>query len=157
MSILTLDIGTKCGWSVESIEGVFSGHENWTPKKKHHVGNRFYKFKQLLTELKARHDITEIYYEKSYFGTKGKIAGEIRNQFVGVLLAFACHHNLPVNGIPTATLRSSYGNNFKRDAGKEYAIKCASKHYSKEVTSDDEADALMLLRFVHKKACEGLL
>lgn len=161
MSILTLDLGTKSGWAIEAASGIYSGNEDWNLTKKQkalkHIGYRFYQFKQLLTELKSKHDISEIYYEKSYFGAKGKIAGEIRNQFVGVLLAFGCHHDIPVVGIPTATLRSSYGNNFKRDAGKEYSKKCASNYYKKEVLSDDESDALMLLRFVHKKGCEGLL
>lgn len=161
MSILCLDIGTKTGWSIGTSKEIFSGNAKWpkTQSKKNpqHVGNRFYRFKELLTELKNSYDVTEVHYERSYFGAKGKIAEEVRNQFVGVLLAWACHHDLPVSPVSTSTLRSSYGNVYKRDEGKKYSIKCASSYFKREVTSDDESDALMLLRYVTRQKQKSLL
>lgn len=161
MSILCLDIGTKTGWAIGREISIFSGNAKWpkTQSKKNpqHVGNRFYRFKELLTELKNSYDVTEVHYERSYFGAKGKIAEEVRNQFVGVLLAWACHHDLPVTPVSTSTLRSSYGNSYKREASKKYALKCAAHYYKKPVDSDDEADALMLLRYVIKQKQKSLI
>ncbi len=153
MSILCLDIGTHTGWCTRTKDGkTYSGNAHWPrsvrKKNPQHPGNRFYMFKELLTELKNCYGVTEVYYERSYFGAKGKIAEEVRNQFVGVLLAWTCHHDIPLTPVSTSTLRSSYGNKYKRDVGKIYAKGCASKFYGKEVTSDDEADSLMLLRYV---------
>lgn len=160
MTVLALDIGTKTGWAISLKNGTISGNAKWPKSKRkknpQHVGHRFNEFKKMLTELKNKYDVTSVYYERSYFGAKGKIAEEVRNQFVGVLLCWACHHDLPVEPISTSTLRASYGNRFKRDAGKLYAETCANRFSGRSITSDDEADALMLLRHVTRDIELGL-
>jgi len=150
MSILTLDLGTSTGYAstLNGSNELISGFYAFKPPKDSHAGLRLAMFRKALDELRLKFQPTKIYYEHSYFGAKGRIAGEVRNYFVGVLYMWAHHYKIDVVPVSTQVLRASYGNKFKREESKLFAIKCAKVYSGKAITSNDEADAVMLFRYV---------
>lgn len=141
-TVLALDIATRSGWACSRNGAIASGVAVFAPGE--HPGARAYAFKRWLTEQKAYlGDIDFIVWENA-FHQKGQ-ASAVFQQFVGVLLAWACHHGVGVMPVATSTIKkfaTEHG-----DAGKDEMI-AAARAAGFNPSDDNEADALNLLRLV---------
>ncbi len=139
--VVALDIATTTGFAVYRNGEYISGSVKFAPGE--HPGQRPARLRAWLTEQKYKHgDIDFIVFEDA-FNQKGQ-AATVFQRFVGVLMAWAYHHQIGVMGVPVSTLKkfaTSYG-----AATKEQMVE-AARNAGFRVDSHDEADAINLLRY----------
>jgi hypothetical protein len=143
MSVLTLDLGTQCGWALLRPEGIVSGSESFKPGRHEGGGMRFLRFSRFLDRL-HEDPITEIYYEEVR-GHKGIDAAHIYGGLLGQLSAWCEHRQIPYQGIPVGTIKRHITG--KGNAGKAAVID-AIKAIGFEPVDDNEADALAIMDYV---------
>jgi hypothetical protein len=142
-SVLALDLGTSTGWALASVDGpIVSGVESFKPGRFEGGGMRFLRFKRWLTEIKGG-GLSAIYFEEVR-NHAGVDAAHCYGGFLGVLTAWCEAHGVPYAGVPVSTIK-------KHATGKGNADKAAmiaaARARGFAPTSDDEADALLLLDF----------
>ena len=140
--VLALDIATTTGWAASRNGAIATGVMRFRVGE--HPGERPALFRRWLTEQKSYlGGIDFIAYEDA-FRQPGKAAA-VFQQFVGVMLAWAFHHQvgvLPVGVSAIKKFATEHGN-----AGKAEMI-AAARAAGFSPQDDNEADAINLLRFV---------
>jgi len=142
--ILALDLGTKTGWAATTImDDIVSGVQDYSTKRHEGGGMRYLKFRRWLTEIKQI-GITEVYYEevRQHAGTQ---AAHVYGGFQATLTAWCEHHEIPYQSIPVGTIKKFATG--KGNASKEMMIESA-REAGFDVSDDNEADAVHLLRYV---------
>ena len=143
MKILSLDCGTKTGWST----GYISGVEEFAVKRGESPGMRFLKFRGWLsTMLEILPDIKVIIYEQAHH--RGGAATACGVGMVTVVLEFAAQHNIETMSVHSGTLKK-YATG-KGNAGKpEMIAEAINRGYSP--IDDNEADAQLMLEYAMEK------
>lgn len=146
MNILALDLGTKCGYALETPSGsIVSGVWNLTPSKFDSYGQRFVAFKQALTRKHAIWPLAKIYYEE----VRAHMAVDAAHVYGGMmatLQTFCLENKIEYQGVPVGTIkRHATG---KGNSKKPEMIKAAVRLYSSiNVVDDNHADALCILNW----------
>lgn len=158
MATLSLDLGTLCGWCIKKNDGlILSGHINTTPlpptkkREKEHIGLRFHKFDQLLSDLNRCYGtIKEVIYEDVKRQT-----GATANTWPGFraiteMFAYKIGAVTYPYGVGVIKLESvGMGK-----ASKEATLLFANKWLGREIESEDEGDAICAMYTHLKKTCE---
>lgn len=146
-SILTLDLGTKCGWSVKTPDSLHYGCFVSKDKKEQNLGQRFHNFEQFLEKIIEKYElakdpIEQICYE-DVKNHKGVYAAHIYGGFQSILMKIAYEHNIPLFGYPVTTIKKHVA--CSGTASKAEMIKAINTVYKLDVTDDNTADALGVL------------
>lgn len=148
MNILALDLGTRTGWALWDGQIISSGHIDFKNGRFEGGGMRYLKFKQWLNQVYTNAgEIGAVYFEevRRHAGTD---AAHVYGGFMAHLTAWCESRNIPYSGIPVGTIkRSATG---KGSASKEAMIIAASSAVSRDISDDNEADAVCLLNFAIK-------
>jgi Holliday junction resolvasome RuvABC endonuclease subunit len=135
MKILALDIATNTGFCTETASGVWK----LTPKKDESKGMRLIRFKAKLKEVCALEGINLIAFEQ--VAMYGKFPNLVAPEMIGVLKLFCEENGIDYKSYaPTVVKKFGTG---KGNAGKDMMV-AAAQRYKEGITSDDEADAVIL-------------
>lgn len=143
MTILALDLGTKCGHAMGLPDGaVVSGVWDLSSRRFEGGGMRFLRFRQKLEEIHAATPLTAVVFEevRRHMGVD---AAHVYGGLLGHLSAWCEERDIPYQGIPVGTIkRHATG---KGNASKEMMIE-AARRLGFNPVDDNEADALHILR-----------
>ncbi len=151
--ILAIDIGTKTGWAYNGTfldtgkKFITSGCENFTPKpptKKRaaaHPGQRFTDFSDWLNE-QVPLAVELIVYEHvaRHVGTR---AAHVYGGLLAILMDYACTQGIPIKRQAVTAIKKHATGSGRAD--KAAMIVAAGRIAGREITDDNEADALCLL------------
>ena len=142
-SILALDLGTRTGWALRTMDGrIVSGVEDFRPRRFEGGGMRYLRFTDWLVELAMHsHGINRVVFEevRRHAGTD---ASHVYGGFLGTLTSWCEEHEIPYQGVPVGTIkRHATG---KGNANKAAMIE-AMRERGFDPADDNEADALALL------------
>jgi Holliday junction resolvasome RuvABC endonuclease subunit len=147
-AVLALDLGTRTGWALRDRDGVVtSGTEPFKPQRFEGGGMRYLRFKRWLAEVHGlqtnQNGLQAIYFEevRRHASTD---ASHVYGGFLGLLTAFAEHHQIPYQGVPVGTIKKHATG--KGNAGKSEVIS-AMRALGHQPIDDNEADALALLHW----------
>src|SRR6478736_3517810 len=135
MNLLALDIATKTGFCTQTASGSW----NLTPKKDESRGMRLVRFRAKLREICELEKIDLIVFEQ--LASYGKFPNFVGAEMQGVLKLF-CEESLIEYRSYAPTEIKKFGTG-SGGAKKDKMVTAAQK-YKPEVTSDDEADAIIL-------------
>lgn len=147
MKILGLDLATKTGWSFTE-DGVYkeSGVADFSKKRGEDNGILFLKFRKWLIETCLKKEIDVIAYERAHF--RGGASTEIGVGLQTHVQSLATEYHKQVYPLHTATIKKKATGNGR--AGKQDMIKRACELSGKNITSDDEADAVLISLLAHE-------
>ena len=142
-SILSLDLGTNCGWC-QRIGDAIKGSGVWDlkPKRFEGGGMRFLRFTKKLEDVHAMSPIKLLTYEevRRHMGVD---AAHCYGGFQSHLLAFAELHEIPLTSYPVGTIKKLATG--KGNANKEKMLAAAQERWPElNITSPDHADALWI-------------
>lgn len=140
MRILSLDLGTQCGWAITPHE---SGVWDLSPRRFEGSGMRFVTFRQHLKKVLEGIDL--VYFEevRKHMGVD---AAHVYGGLMAVVTEECESRKIPYQGIPVGTIkRSATG---KGNAPKEAMVAAAvAKFPTITIIDDNHADALHLLAY----------
>jgi len=153
MRILAVDTGAKCGWALYDNGALSAG--TWklkkadTKKHKERYGMRFQRF---YDELQKIGKVDYVYYEEVYSHT-GTKAAHSYGGFKSLLLFWCELNGISYGSFGVGTIKKRATG--KGNSDKSKMIKAANKYIKKilkrEVTSDNEADAIWILQLAKEK------
>ena len=144
MTVLALDLGTKCGHAIGLPGGaVVSGVWDLSSRRFEGGGMRYLRFRQHLDEVQAATPLAAVPFEEVR-NHKGVDAAHVYGGLLSILSAWCEEHNIPYQGIPVGAIkRHATG---KGNANKE-AMVAAARALGFNPADDNEADALHVLRY----------
>lgn len=146
MTILCLDLGSRCGWAADRDGTPESGVQFFTPARHEGGGMRYLRFKRWLSVMaECLTPLEAIYYEEVRRHV-GVDAAHAYGGFLAHLSAWCERDGIPYLGVPVATIKrhiTAHG-----AAPKARVIKAVNERYGTDTTDDNEADALALLAWV---------
>ncbi len=144
-SILSLDLGTCCGWALLSEGKVISGSFDMRPHAGEGVGIRFLRFRrEFLPNFRA---VREVYYEEVR-RHEGTHAAHVYGGLWAILLSWGEENSIPIKPVEIGVWKKSLG--VKGNAGKP-EVMAAIKQRGLVPESYDEADALAILSYARKQ------
>lgn len=147
MNILALDLGTKCGYALETTSGsIVSGTWNLTPSKFDSTGQRYVTFRQALLKKHTIWPISKVYYEevRAHMAVD---AAHVYGGMVAILQTFCLENGIEYQGVPVGTIKKHATG--KGNAKKPAMVAAAIKLYPAiNVVDDNHADALCILNWV---------
>ena len=144
MIVLALDLGRSTGWALHQ-HGVYTvGTQKFPAKRGESPGMLYLRFRGWLEEISrmSLDRVNLVVYEQVH--NRGGSATEILNGLTAVVQEFCAKHDVDVCNVHTSTLKkwaTGAGN-----ANKEAMVERA-KELGHDVKNDDEADAVLLLRY----------
>jgi Holliday junction resolvasome RuvABC endonuclease subunit len=143
MIIGAIDLGTKFGWAKATNVKVTSGSVDLKPTRFKGGGYRYLEFRKFLND-KMR-DCSVIYFEEvRAHKHKAVDAAHVYGGFLGTLSLWCEEHGIPYVGFPVGTIKKEATG--KGNAKKEDMIRAAEEEFGIYPETDDEADALMILK-----------
>ena len=145
MTVLALDLGTKCGWALYfGPDDVQHGVQEFRTGRFEGGGMRWLRFRKWLDDLDATAGAIQAIYFEEVRGHKGVDAAHLYGGFLAALTAWAEKRAIPYQGVPVGTIkRHATG---KGNAGKP-AVIAAMEAKGFAPRDDNDADALALLMF----------
>jgi crossover junction endodeoxyribonuclease RuvC len=143
MTLLALDLGTDTGYALSNGGVIVSGSMNYKPKRYEGGGMRYLRFKRWLDEIHASVKLTEIVFEEVR-RHRGTDAAHVYGGFLSTLTSWCEENDIPYSGVPVQAIKKFATG--KGNADKVAVIQAVQK-WGFDVKSDDEADAIALLRF----------
>jgi len=147
MNTLALDLATKTGWALRRNGTLFSGVQDFTPRRGDSPGMRFLRFVNWLESMIALNDIRLIVYEQAH--QRGGHATEVCVGLVTHTQSTAAAHNVEHTSVPSLTLKKFATGSGRADKGM-MLLEAKSKWPDQQVTDDNQADALWLLAFLEE-------
>ena len=147
--VLALDLGTTTGWASFNTEYpklMVSGTWKLKPRREESSGMRYIKFINSLNQFKNQADIVVFEDVKRHLGT---YAAHIYGGLLSHLQVWCVTNDVQFTGIPVGTIKKFATG--KGNAGKPLMVKAACKLSGRDITSDDEADAICLLNYYIKE------
>lgn len=148
-SILTLDLGTTCGWALKHNNRVRSGVFKLTPSRFDSYDQRFITFSKCLKQLLTKHfknaDLKklQVFYEEVR-QSQAPDAAHMYGGYKTVLTCFCLEHGISYKGVGVKTIKKFITGT--GSAGKEKVMDSVRKlgHYPED---DNEADAISILYY----------
>lgn len=134
VNLLALDVATVTGFCTRTASGTW----NLTPKKDESKGMRLIRFRSKLKDITQLEDIKLIVFED--IPIYGKHPNTVGIEMIGVLKLFCEDSGIEYKSYPATVIKKFGG---KGNASKEQMVEFA-RRYKKDVTSHDEADAILL-------------
>jgi len=144
-TILALDLGTKTGWALKTLDGsITSGTEQFKHDRWQGGGMRYLKFKHWLEQMLLTVERIDVIYYEEVRRHLGVDAAHAYGGFLAHLTAWCEYHQIAYEGVPVGTIkRHATG---KGNANKAAMI-LAVKNLGYDPDDDNEADALALLHW----------
>lgn len=154
MALLTIDLGTRCGWCLRSGSNTVSGVWDLKGGRYEGGGMRFVRFRQMLQQmslplnakpnisvLDQDHAVKLVAYEevRRHMGVD---AAHVYGGLQAVLTAWCEDHKIPYEGVPVGTIKKHVTG--KGNADKAAMVAAVRKH-GFEPADDNEADAIALM------------
>ena len=153
MSIIALDLGTTTGWAA-STTGRVDASGVWKCKADRFAGGgmRFLRFRELLNALHGAYDPIDRLVFEEVRAHRGVDAAHAYGGYLATLQAWCEENKIPYEGVPVGTIKAHCTG--KGNASKE-AMMIHVRKLGYWPKTDDEADAIALLRYVldQKKEC----
>lgn len=148
MIILSLDLGTKCGYAVtnmdngDTIDLIDSGTIDCSFDKAggELAGTRFIKFREFLRSMKNKYNIDAVYYEEVTFFSFA-YATKAYGAFEAITQMACIQWGYPLHGVAVPTLKKHTTG--KGNAKKDMMI-AKIKELGHSPKDDNEADAIAL-------------
>lgn len=149
MTILALDLGTKCGWAIHfGPDDIQHGVHEFRTGRFEGGGMRWLRFRKWLDEMHDTAGPLDAIYFEEVRGHKGVDAAHLYGGFLAELTAWAEKRSVPHQGVPVGTIkRHATG---KGNAGKG-AVIAAMEAAGFEPQDDNAADALALLMYATRE------
>lgn len=142
--ILALDLATSTGWACKTLTGnVLSGVQRFDLRRGESPGYRFLRFEAWLGETMAMTHATLVAYEQPHH--RGGHATAVLNGLVAIVQTVCAKAKIEHVSVPTGTLKKHATG--KGSASKEEMISAAEGWLGRKVSSDDEADAIHVLKW----------
>ncbi|VVE00226.1 hypothetical protein PIN31115_02065 [Pandoraea iniqua] len=144
-SILALDLGTKLGWASVGRNGhVRSGSLTCAPRSREAAGQRWSRFRELLTDCYAElGEIHAVYFEDvKRHGPNQVIAAHVYGGFLAHLEHWCAGRNIEMTGVGVGQVKKAWtgaGN------AKKPEMIAAAQARGFRPKDDNEADALAIL------------
>lgn len=147
MIILSLDLGTHCGWKIGDREMSLSGVWEFGNSRFEGGGMRFVKFTKSLNELAATMRPELVVYEevRRHIGTT---AAHVYGGLQATLTAWCEREGFPYQGVPVQTIKKFATG--KGNASKEMMI-AAMQSLGLKPENDNDADAMALWEYAQKE------
>lgn len=148
-SILSLDLGTTCGWALKHNNRVHSGVFKLAPSRFDSYDQRFITFNKCLKQILAKHfknaDLKklQVFYEEVR-QSQAPDAAHMYGGYKTVLTCFCLEHGISYKGVGVKTIKKfTTGTG---SAGKDKVMDSVRKlgHYPED---DNEADAISILYY----------
>lgn len=141
MNILALDIATKCGFAYGELETLQTGTWNLTPRRDESKGMRLIRLQAKLNELRE-YGVGLLVFEAVRAAGGHLNAAIVQAEIQGVVKAWAETAGIEYRGYSSSEIkRFATG---KGNAKKQDMIHAAIHKFGREVSDDNEADALAL-------------
>lgn len=147
MNILTIDPGSHCGWASLVDGRIESGVQNFSLKRGESKGIRFLRFNTWLVGMLELVKPHVVVYEMAHF--RGGHATEILVGMTTRIEQFCEERGIEYSSVHSGTLKKQICG--KGNANKKEVMMAVKKIYNREVSGDDEADALALLDYAIKE------
>lgn len=144
MTVLALDLGTKCGHAIWLPGGhAVSGVWDFAGRRHEGGGMRYLRFRKHLEDIHASSPLSSVVYEEVRHHT-GTDAAHVYGGLLAVLSSWCEERGVPYAGVPVGTIkRHATG---KGNASKDMMI-AAARALGWRPVDDNEADALHILRY----------
>lgn len=137
---LALDLGAHMGWCIRKKKDEFeSGVLDMTKKKDESKYAKLNKIRKFLSDIHEEYTISKIYYERVDFGMH-TYATQAHGAYKGVVHQFAESNDIDIEGFAVPSIKKSLTG--RGNASKQGMIYYAEKYVGKEITDDNEADAI---------------
>lgn len=142
-SILALDLGTKLGWATVDRNGaVRSGSLKCLPRGNEAIGQRWSKFRGLLSDLSIEVcDFDAVYFEQVQRHA-GTIAAHVYGGFLAHLEHWCAARNAEPIGVGVGEVKKAWTGN---GAAKKHLMIAMAEQRGFRPADDNEADALAIL------------
>lgn len=154
ITVLALDLGTKCGYALRKRDGrVIHGTEIFTPRKSWTPGQRGLRFRSWLVEILNTHQVHQIAYEavQRHIGTD---AAHLYGLFEGLVWMAADSACIPVKSVGVGVIKKSWTG--WGDTAKEGMI-AEARRRGYRPDSDNAADALAILDWALMRESDGVI
>lgn len=142
MKILALDLATKTGWAFGDSDGdithIYSGVQDFSPKRGESKGMRLLHFDRWIYQMLAEYDPKVVIYETPHH--QGGHATEVLLGLVGILQKAACEAKIEYASVHSSTLKKFATGSGR--ASKEQMKMRAIQRFGRQIEDDNEADAL---------------
>lgn len=149
VNLISLDLGTKCGWASKSGGVVNSGTMNFTLSRFDGRGMQFLKFRKFLTELTdaVSPELISLEEVRRHLGVD---AAHAYGGYLAHVSAYCEGVGIAHTGVPVGTIKKHATG--KGNASKEDMIAAAKKLYpDQDIVDDNQADALCLLSYTEEQ------
>lgn len=146
MTVISLDLGTQCGWAISrGSKHVSSGSLSLKPNKFDSHGMRYSYLKSLLVNKNDEFNITHCVYEivRSHTGTD---AAHMYGGYLATVQTWCEENNVVYHGVPVGTIKKHITG--KGKASKEEVIKCVKEKLGIFPVDDNQADAVALCDYI---------
>lgn len=141
--ILSLDLGTNTGWSLEANGVVTCGSENFKATRFESVGMRYLKFRRWIVEMIKVQKPEIVVYEQIHRHL-GTAASHVYGGLLGQLQAECEDKKIPYKGIDVGKIKKTATGNGAAD--KFMMINAAKKKWPDlQIVDSDTADSLWIL------------
>lgn len=145
-TILTLDLGTKTGWSIRTAAGqIVSGVSDFKPRRFEGGGMRYLRFTDWLREIESLSGPISAIWLEEVRRHAGTDAAHVYGGLMATLTAWAEMRGIPYQGVPVGTIKKHATG--KGNASKEAMI-AAMRERGHDPVDDNEADALAIMHYV---------
>lgn len=141
--VLSLDIASTTGWAISETE---YGTWDFKTRKDESMGMKLLRFRAKLDEVFEITKFNLVVYERAAGRFKNSIIHEAK--LIGVVEEFCELHKVAYRSYSAKEIKLFATG--KGSAGKPVMIKAAKEKYGYEGDSDDEADALHMLKLAQR-------
>ncbi len=143
MNILAIDAATHTGWCLLGSNLMESGTEDFSKQRGESNGTMFLRFRHWLNKILIENKVNLVIYEQAHH--RGGAATEIGVNLTGRIQECCAELGIEHATIHTSTLKKYATGSGKAD--KADMVKAACKLTGKIITSDDEADAVLMAKW----------
>ena len=145
MSVLALDLGTRCGFAMWSSGTIVSGTQDFKPGRFESSAMRMVRFRGWLDQMHAASPITHVVYEEVRRHA-GVTAAHTYGGFMNLLLEWCeTHGPVPCEAYPVGAIKKFWTGN---GAASKDMMMAEARRRRFAPLDDNEADALALLHMV---------
>lgn len=148
VTILALDLGTKCGYALRNRDGqIIHGTEAFTPRKSWTPGQRWQRFRSWLSEIVVTHKVNAIVYEdvRRHIGTD---AAHAYGAFLALMELAADSHRITLAPVGVGVIKKHWTG---RGNAKKDEMLAEAKRRGFRPETDNDADALAILDWAIKQ------
>lgn len=147
VNVLALDLGTWCGYAFTCGGEIHHGTERFMQRRSWHAGRRWSDFREWLSSLISREQISVIAYE-DVRRHKGTQAAHVYGGFRSMVEMVAQQHNVVLVGVGVGVIKKAWTGRGNADKA---AMLAEARSRGFAPIDDNAADALAILHIATTK------